>query len=504
MSKMRTFKWIILITCIVLAGIALGTAIYIYTEVSKFDKVFASNIWVEDFSISGLTYEEAQEKLEAYCKEQDKGKSLILSKKQVAVDIPFNALGFTYAIKEVLDEAYEIGHQGNLLERYHYAKMEKPTKHTFELTKTYNKNKLTEIIASKKEAFYIAPIDATITRKNRAFIITSEIPGEELDLPLTVERVAAALENTSEVPIKVEVVTKEVPVQFTKESFNPIQQPIASFYTSYNNADPDRNINLKVAADKINKQLLPGETFSLAQQLEPINFEAGYRNSKVIVNGKLEQGIGGGVCQIASTLYNALLLTNVDINMRQNHSLPVAYVPLGRDATYASGAIDFQFKNNSNLPLFVESFCENNKVYVNIFASPTLKPENTIKFTSEITEVIPAPQPQRINDPELEEGTEVEEVTALDGKRVKLYRLFYDKNNKLINKEIINSSYYRPRAAVIKVGSKKTTQPTFNTQEHSLPIQPTNEQPFIDFELPGIEEPLPSPPLDDSFIKPQN
>ena len=507
---MRTLKWVILITCIVFGGIAIGTATYIYTEVTQFDKVFAPGIWVEDLSLSGLTQEEAKKELEDYCLNKQKGKQLILYKGQVEVAIPFEQLGLTYDSEQVLEKAYAIGHHGNLLERYRYSRGMPSKEHHFELVQGYNQEKVAEALRSTKESFHLEPIDATITRKNRAFITTSEVPGEELDLDATLERTTKVLENLAEDTLRVEVVTKEIPAHFTKASFAPIQQAIASFYTSYNNSDLNRNINLKVAAEKINICLQPNETFSLAKQLEPITYAAGYRNSSVIVNGKLEQGIGGGVCQIASTLYNALLLTNVDISMRQNHSLPVAYVPLGRDATYSSGAIDFQFKNNSELPLFIESYCENNKVYVNVYASPTLKPTHTIKFTSETTQVIQAPEPQKVDDPELEEGKEVEDLKALNGKRVNLYRLAYDENNQLVSKELVNSSYYRPRGAVIKVGTKKVTEPTFNEQTQPATPTPSPDEapdeasPIIDFTLPTEESPAPTLPTDDSFLNPQS
>ena len=175
---------------------------------------------------------------------------------------------------------------------------------------------------------------------------------------------------------------------------------------------------------------------------------------RVIVNGKLEEGIGGGVCQIASTLYNALLLSDVEIYSRANHSLPVAYVPLGRDATYASDIIDFKFRNNSDYPLFVEAYCANNQVIVNLFGYKGLKLDyDEIKFASELIETIKPPETKIIEDPNLYTDQKIQESRPREGKKVKLYRLFY-RNGILVDKQLINTSTYRAVAEVVRVGTK--------------------------------------------------
>ena len=247
---------------------------------------------------------------------------------------------------------------------------------------------------------------------------------------------------------------QEIIPEFTEASLKDVQTLVSSFSTSYNNASANRNENLKVASEKINCMLLPGEVFYLSNQLEPFTEEEGYRNAGTIVNGKIEDSLGGGICQVSSTLYNAILLTDLEIVMRQNHSLTVSYVPLGRDATYNTGTIDFKFKNNSGYPIFIEGYCENNQVVTNIYGHKSLKSEYDIKFESEVTEVIPAPATKYVDDATLDEGKEVVDVTAIDGKRVNLYKLYY-KNGVLERRVLVNSSYYRARAAVIKRGTKK-------------------------------------------------
>ncbi len=477
--KSKSFlKWGAIIGSVIIIGVALGIVGYIYTEVTKFDNIFAQNVYIEDLSVGGLTKEEAKLKLKNMKESELKAQSLVLYSKDVEKQISCTELGITYNIDEILNKAFELGHQESFFEKYRISKEGLSYAKEFKLAQELTDEPIRNFIQENAELFYKAPVNATIQRENRQFIITKEIEGQALDEELTLNKVLQAIEDSNEEQIRVEAVIKPVTPEYTEASFNEVQNLVSSFSTSYNNADPNRNENLKVAAQKISCMLLPDEVFNLSNQLEPFTEAAGYKNAGVIINGKVEDGLGGGVCQVASTLYNAVLLTDIEIVSRQNHSLPVAYVPLGRDATYATGVIDFKFKNNTGYPLFIEGYCENNKVYVNLYGHNDVKSTYDIKFESVITEVIPAPATKYEDDPTLEKGKEVVEVKALDGKRVKLYRLYY-KNGVLEKKELVDTSYYKPRAATIKRGTKEVTsqdqQHTTTTPESTLPPSTSEE-----------------------------
>ena len=133
----------------------------------------------------------------------------------------------------------------------------------------------------------------------------------------------------------------------------------------------------------------------------------------------------------------------------------------------------------------IDAYCANNNVYVNIYSSPAAKPQYEVKFLSEVVEEVGAPETKYIDDPTLEVGQEVVETRALDGKRVKLYKLFYDTNGNLVKKVVANNSYYKPRAAVIRRGTKavpavsvqETPQPEsrITTPPNTETTQPMNE-----------------------------
>ena len=127
---------------------------------------------------------------------------------------------------------------------------------------------------------------------------------------------------------------------------------LSSFSTRYSTSDRDRTTNLQLAANKINGTvLMPGETFSYNKVVGERTIAAGYKEAPIYVSGEVVDGLGGGICQITSTLYNAVVYANLEVTQRSNHQFVPSYVGASRDATVVYGSIDFQFKNNRNYPI---------------------------------------------------------------------------------------------------------------------------------------------------------
>ena len=469
MSNKKLLKWSIIGGVIILIGLSLGTIGVMYTKIKAFDTVFAQNVYIEDLAVGGLTKEEAKAKLEQNISDELSKQQLVFTNGTVSKEVPLSDLGMTYNIDEIIDMAFKVGHDDSFFEQYNIAQNGVEEAQYFNLQRSINETEITKQLETCSELFYVAPVNATLNRVNRKFVTTKEVNGATLDVAATAQKVLQTFnELPDELPDKttIDVVTEVVLPECTEAELAKAQTLLSSFSTSYNNADANRNTNLKVAADKICRTVLPDEIFYLSNQLEPFTEAAGYKNAGTIVNGKIQDSLGGGICQVASTLYNAVLLTELEVVYRQNHSLAVSYVPLGRDATYNTGTIDFKFKNNSKYPIYIEGYCENNNVIVNIYGHQSLKSDYTIKFESVTTEVIPAPATKYEDDATLAQGKEIVEVRALEGKRVSLYKLYYQ-GSRLVDKVLVNTSYYRPRAAVIKRGTKMESTETMATPSTS-------------------------------------
>ena len=160
------------------------------------------------------------------------------------------------------------------------------------------------------------------------------------------------LENKEEFIIPLKVIEPSIKISDLGNEAFPNQ--LATFTTYYGTGDSGRCYNIYLAAKSITETVvMPGETFSYNDLIGECSTRTGYKESTIYLNGKLAKGIGGGICQVSTTLYNAVLGANLEIVERRNHSLSVTYVPLGHDAMVSIGSSDFKFKNNRNYPIKV-------------------------------------------------------------------------------------------------------------------------------------------------------
>jgi len=152
-----------------------------------------------------------------------------------------------------------------------------------------------------------------------------------------------------------------------------LPQKIGSFITYFNASEKSRTQNLKLAAAAINNfQVEAGKTFSFNETVGPRSPERGYEKATIFVNKQKVEGYGGGVCQVSTTLYNAVQNAGLLVVERHPHSLPVPYVPLGKDATVNYGTTDFKFKNDSEINITIKATVEGNKLTVEIYILPGL------------------------------------------------------------------------------------------------------------------------------------
>lgn len=237
---------------------------------------------------------------------------------------------------------------------------------------------------------------------------------------------------------------------------------LSSYQTSFATSDANRSTNVALAAKSMDgKILLPGESFSYNDTLGKRTPEAGYKMAGAYANGQSVQQYGGGICQVSSTLYNAVLLANLKIDDRTCHMFKVAYVPLGRDATADYGTVDFVFSNNTDYPIKISSYVTSSKqVVCEIIGTKT---EN-FTVTLEVTDVSSVPfSTKRVDDPTLPEGTEKYTTKGSDGARCKLYRIV-SVDGKEVSRTLESSSYYMPHNAVLAVGTLKTEEPAISEE----------------------------------------
>lgn len=217
---------------------------------------------------------------------------------------------------------------------------------------------------------------------------------------------------------------------------------IATYSTKYNPAEVDRSYNMLLASNKVNGTVLqPGGVFSYNKVVGERSVAAGYRNAKIFQNGRVVDGLGGGICQVSSTVYNAALYANLEIVERKNHSFSVVYTPLGQDATVVMNQIDFKFRNNTKYPIKIVSSVSGGLCTVKILGTQDQH------YKVEIINTITATKPYGVTyvqDDTLAFGEEKVTQTGQTGYNVSSVRKVY-LNGELIKTEKLTPSYYSAR-----------------------------------------------------------
>ncbi len=364
--------------------------------------------------------------------------------------------GLTLDKEKALKEAYDIGRVGTDKERLKTIKDLENNVKQISISRNINeeicKKKLKEISTN----IDIQPQNAKIEKNNNTFLVIDEVSGLKVNIEKTYENLANALKAQGDTNI--DIIVEEVKPKYTSKDLNKIQDKLGSFSTKYTNKggkDTNRITNMKVAAIRINGTILyPGEVFSTNKKFGATTKANGYKPAPTILNGKFIDEYGGGVCQVSSTLYNAVLYSELDIVERQNHSLKVGYLDYGYDATLAGDYIDLKFKNTTNYPIYIEAYLTDNEFICNIYGYDERPKNRKLKLENALIDVIkPSPRVVKETD-ELLEGEEKVVVKPLNGYKYKLYKLVYV-DDKLTEKVLVNNSYYKPRAEEVLVGTKK-------------------------------------------------
>jgi hypothetical protein len=228
---------------------------------------------------------------------------------------------------------------------------------------------------------------------------------------------------------------------------------LGSYTTNFAAGTNGRNTNLDNATSKINDTvLMPGEVFSTNEAFGEMSFDNGYAMGGTIVAGKMEDGMGGGVCQVSSTLYHALLYAELEIVERQNHSLKVGYMDWGFDATLAGDYIDLKFKNDTEYPVTIEAYTTSNQVIVNIYGHEIHDPSRNLVFENALINTVPPAAEVITEDPTLPLGERVEDMKPRTGYVYNVYKLVYE-NGEFLEKVQVNTSSYRATRGEFRVGT---------------------------------------------------
>ncbi len=260
-------------------------------------------------------------------------------------------------------------------------------------------------------------------------------------------------EDKEEYTIPLKITEPEKKLEDLGEEAFPDQ--LATFSTIYDASNYNRSTNIELAAEKINGTVvMPGENFSFNTVVGKRTVEAGYKEGTAYIGGKVVPDIGGGVCQVSSTLYNTALLANLEIVERSNHLFLTGYVAASRDATVYYGSLDFIFKNTRSYPIKVVASAENGVCKISMYGIRE-ETEYEVIIQSKVTSYINYTTSYE-NDSSLEKGKEVVEQTGVNGCRSEGYRIL-KLNGKVVSQTLLSKDTYSAREKIVRRGTKQVS-----------------------------------------------
>ncbi|MBU3145387.1 VanW family protein [Clostridium sp. CF012] len=389
--------------------ITLGAAVflgYIYINTKEWANIVYPNTKIEDIDVSGKTFDESKMLITQKYGDAILKKNITIKTSNKDYNLNYSKLNAGYNIEDVVKQAFDYGKNLDLFGKYKIIK--NPAAHQYNLKFIYDPAPIKKFISTIKQDVEIGSKNASISLINDNFQITPDKKGIKL-LDDKLEQIILSNINgdINSKNIVEAAPTEKFLANITSSKLNTINTKISSFSTNYTSSDSDRSTNIELSTKSINSKLLmPGETFSFNKTVGNSTTDRGYKLAPVIVGKKVELASGGGVCQVSTTLYNAILRANISSVERYKHSLHSSYIGVGMDATIAYGILDYRFKNTHSYPIYIEAITQNKNITFNIYSNSSL---NNKKY---------------------------EIINEVVGKNVKVFRTTYE-NSELLSKDLL-------------------------------------------------------------------
>ena len=308
---------------------------------------------------------------------------------------------------------------------------------------------------------YLERLSAAVSREpddarfqvaaNGKIVIRPSAPGLQLDVPATAKAIEAAV-FTSDRRTANLVVRVAQPARTTETAKKMGIKDVVSSYTTTYGGTPGRLNNVQLVARLIDGTLIaPGGTFSFNGTTGERTAEKGFQEAPVIINGELQNGLGGGICQVSTTVFNAAYEAGLPITARTNHALYISHYPLGRDATVNYPDLDLRFVNDSDRWMLLRTFVGAGSLTVNLYG--TALHRRVESSTEPLVETGPVPV-KETEDPTLEKGERITDEFGAPPRETSVHRLVYDANGKLLYDNTWRS-FYVGEPSLVRVGTKE-------------------------------------------------
>ncbi len=416
-------------------------------------------IFIENISLEGKTAEEARAEVESYVSESLGGRVIsLIAIDGNKVDITPAEIGLRWSNPEIVEEAADIGQTGNVVARYKAAKDLQYQNKVFHMEFDADREQIRQILEQQCAVYNVEAKDATLSRVNGSFVINEGQTGKIIDVEASTQLICDYFNSdwNEEEGGSIELIISVDEPQGTAEELGKVKDVLGTFTTSYRTSGSARSANVANGCALINgTTLYPGDEFSTCEAITPFTSENGYYMAASYLNGQVVDSLGGGICQVSTTLYNAVLLSELEVTERHNHSMIVTYVDPSADAAIAeSSGKDFRFVNNTQAPLYIEGVTTDDKhITFTIYGVETRDSGHQVRYESEVVSTTyPDTEVIYVNE-SLPLGS-ISVQSAHIGYKANLWKIVTE-NGREVSREQVNSSSYKvtPRTATVGVAT---------------------------------------------------
>jgi len=417
-----------------------------------------NGIFIDGKDVSGLNSSQATDMIENEIDTAAQATIELVSPTGYSVSVHPSDLDMTWSNRDIVKYAVNYGDKGNIVQRYKIKKDLEYGKLYLNTEIDYNRDKIIKLINDHEDVFDQEAIDYELSRENGEFIIKTGQAGIIVDPSASADEIIRFLkENWDGSDVTLDLVSVVDEPLGSAGELSQINDVIGSFTTEYKSSGSSRCTNIANGCKLINgSTVYPGEQFSVLEHLVPFTAQNGYQLAGSYQNGLVVDTLGGGICQVSSTLYNAVLLAELQVDQRQNHSMIVDYVSPSGDAAIAeSSNKDFKFTNNRDFPIYIEGYTTDSKtITFNIYGLENRPANREISFKSEVLERTVPDHENIIQDPAQPLGyySVTSSHAGIKARYIKEVKV----DGVLQSSEEINTSTYKmvPRTIVVGVSTE--------------------------------------------------
>lgn len=434
------------------AGFAVNQA---YAEAKQGDKIL-DNIYIGEVAVGGMSGDEAKQAVDAYVDEV-KNTKFTLSVNDKSITATAGQLGVEWENTGVVEEAVMIGKSGSLITRYKDKKDLEHEPKKLELTFGTDEADIKKYLTANAKKVNQEAVDGGLVRENGSFTITGGKEGIAVNVEQSAKTIASYISDewdTKEASVALSA--DVVQPRGSKEQLSKVKDVLGTFSTDYSSSSSGRAMNVSNGCSLINGTLLyPGDVFSVYETVSPFDAEHGYALAGSYENGTVVETYGGGICQVSTTLYNAVIRAELKITERYAHSMIVNYVKPSMDAAIAGTIKDLKFENNTDAPIYIEGVTGGGVITFTVYGEETRSPNREVIFESEIvSENNPSTQIQ--GSASYNVGYVSVQQSAHVGKVARLWKIVKE-NGEEKSREEFNNSNYRASPKIIVVGTNTSS-----------------------------------------------